>query len=78
MGGNGFGETFTTRGEITNSKYVSLPVTVASLSKACIVFGLWKAGIVGSNPTQGMAVQCLCVCVFLCLDRGVNGRFISK
>jgi hypothetical protein len=32
------------------------PVTVGELSKACIVFARSEAGIVGSNPTQGMGV----------------------
>jgi hypothetical protein len=32
------------------------PVTVAERSKACNVFALSEAGIVGSNPTQGMDV----------------------
>jgi hypothetical protein len=39
------------------------PVTVAQQSKACIVFDRSEAGIMGSNPTQGMDVWCLCVCV---------------
>ena len=47
-----------------------LPVTVAELSKACTVFTLPEAGIVDSNPTQGMDVQCLCVYGFLCLHTG--------
>jgi hypothetical protein len=37
------------------------PVTVAVQSKACTVFISSNAGIVGSNPTQGMDV---CVCVY--------------
>jgi hypothetical protein len=32
------------------------PVTVAERSKACTVFARSKAGIVDSNPTQGMDV----------------------
>jgi hypothetical protein len=40
------------------------PVTVAERSKAYIVFARSEPGIVGSNPTQGMDVQCLCMCVF--------------
>jgi hypothetical protein len=39
------------------------PVTVAERSKACTDFGRSEAGIVGSNPTQGIDVWCLCVCV---------------
>jgi hypothetical protein len=35
-------------------------VTVAERSKACTVFPRSEAGIVGSNPTQGMDVWCLC------------------
>jgi hypothetical protein len=33
---------------------VFMPVTVAERSKACTVFARYEAGIVGSNPTQGM------------------------
>jgi hypothetical protein len=52
-----------------------LPVTVPARSKAWIVFARSDAGIVGSNPTQGMDVWCvyafiLC-CVVLCLGRGL-------
>jgi hypothetical protein len=49
-----------------------LPVTVDERSKACTVFARSEAGIVGSNPTQGMDVWCVCVCVcvFLCLCTG--------
>jgi hypothetical protein len=32
------------------------PVTVVEQSKACTIFGLSEAGIVGSNPTQGIDV----------------------
>jgi hypothetical protein len=32
------------------------PVTVVEMSKACTVFALSEAGIVCSNPTQGMGV----------------------
>jgi hypothetical protein len=32
------------------------PVTVAERSNACTVFARSEAGIVGSNPTQGMDV----------------------
>jgi hypothetical protein len=38
-------------------------VTVTERSKAYIVFALSEAGIVGSNPTQGMDLWCLCVYV---------------
>jgi hypothetical protein len=50
------------------------PVTVAERSEACTVFARSEAGIVDSNPTQGMDV-CVCafflVCVVLCLGRGL-------
>jgi predicted SPOUT superfamily RNA methylase MTH1 len=36
-------------------------VTVAERSKACAVFGCSEVGIVGSDPTQGMNVWCVCV-----------------
>jgi hypothetical protein len=39
------------------------PVTVAERSKVCAVFARSEAGIVSSNPTQGMDVWCLCVYV---------------
>jgi hypothetical protein len=51
-----------------------LPVTVAERSKALTVFARSEAGIVGSNPTKGMYVWCMClfcVCVVLCLGRGL-------
>jgi hypothetical protein len=53
--------------------YYSGPVTVAALSKAWIVFARSDTGIVGSNPTQGMAVcvRLFCVCVVLCLGSGL-------
>jgi hypothetical protein len=38
-----------------------VPITVAARSKAWIVFARLNAGIVGSNPTQGLDV---CVCVY--------------
>jgi hypothetical protein len=43
-----------------------MPVTVAERSKACTVFARSEAGIVDSNPTQGMDVWCVCVCVCAC------------
>jgi hypothetical protein len=45
----------------------SPPVTVAEQSKVCTVFARSEAGIVGSNPNQGMDVLCLCVCAFFCV-----------
>jgi hypothetical protein len=43
------------------------PVTVAERSEACTVFTRSEAGIVSSNPTQGVDVWCvhafiLCLC----------------
>jgi hypothetical protein len=43
---------------------------VAERSKACTVFACLQAGIVGSYPTQGMDVWCLCMRIFLCLCTG--------
>jgi hypothetical protein len=40
-----------------------LPVTEAERSKASTVFSRSEAGIVGSNPTQGMDACCVWVCV---------------
>jgi hypothetical protein len=55
--------------------YPAWPVTVAEQSKACTVFARSEAGIVGSNPTQGMDVWYVCaffcVCVVLCWGRGL-------
>jgi hypothetical protein len=39
------------------------PVRVAEWSKVCTVFARSEDGIVCSNPTQGMDVWCLCICV---------------
>jgi hypothetical protein len=44
------------------------PVTVAEQSKACTVFARSEAGIVVSNPTQGMDVWCLCVFFCVCVQ----------
>jgi hypothetical protein len=43
----------------------SQTITVAMQSKACTVFAHSNAGIMGSNPTQGMDVcaHLFCVCV---------------
>jgi hypothetical protein len=35
--------------------------TVAELSKACTVYARSEAGIVGSIPTKGMDIWCICV-----------------
>jgi hypothetical protein len=48
-----------------------MPVTVLARFKTRIVFARSDAGIVGSNPTHGMDVWCVClrlfcVCVVLC------------
>jgi hypothetical protein len=43
-----------------------MPVTVAVRSKERTVFARLEAGIVGSNPTQGINVWCLYVFI-LCL-----------
>jgi hypothetical protein len=39
------------------------PVTVAARSEAWTVFALSNAGIVGSNPTQGVDVCAFVLCV---------------
>jgi hypothetical protein len=41
----------------------SWPVTVAERSKACTAFVRSEAGIMCSNPTEGIYVWCLCMCV---------------
>jgi hypothetical protein len=53
-------------------------MTVVVRSKAWTVFARSDAGIVGLNPTQGMDVWCVCVCVglfcvcvFLCFGSGL-------
>jgi hypothetical protein len=60
----------------TKQYYMYVPVTVAEPSKACTVFALSEAGIVGSNPTQHGCLVFVCVCwcvrarVFVCLCTG--------
>jgi hypothetical protein len=51
-------------------------ITVTSPSKARTVFARSNAGIVGSNPTQGMdiCVHLICVCVILCVGSGLETR----
>jgi hypothetical protein len=45
-----------------------VPVTVAERSKPSTVFARSEAGIVGSNPTQGMGVMVYVrFSVFMCL-----------
>jgi hypothetical protein len=51
-----------------HSKANEWPVTVTARSKARTVFARLDAGIVGSNPTQGIDVWCmhafiLCLCL---------------
>jgi hypothetical protein len=43
-----------------------VPATGAARSKAWTVFARSDAGIVGSNPTQGMDVWCVYACI-LCM-----------
>jgi hypothetical protein len=53
------------------------PITVAARSKARTVFARSNAGIVVSNPTQGMDCRfvCIyCVRVVLCVGRGLATR----
>jgi hypothetical protein len=55
-----------------------MPITVAARSEAWIVFARSNAGILGSNPTQGMDV-CMCVrlffvCIVLCVGSGLERR----
>jgi hypothetical protein len=38
-----------------------MPVTVDERSKECTLFARTEAGIVSSNPTQGVDVWCVCV-----------------
>jgi hypothetical protein len=49
------------------------PIVVAARCKAWTVFARSDAGIVDSNPTQGMdvCVRLFCVCVVLCVGRGL-------
>jgi hypothetical protein len=54
-----------------NPHNFELPVMVAKRSKAYTVFARSEAGIVPSNPTQGIDVWCLCVCGCVC----VRARF---
>jgi hypothetical protein len=45
-------------GEIAHSTYWTGPTTVVARSKAWTVLARSNAGIVGSNPTQGMDSVC--------------------
>jgi hypothetical protein len=56
---------------IVSISKAALLVTVTERSKACTIFSRSEAGIVGSNPTQGMADWCvylfiLCLCCPVC------------
>jgi hypothetical protein len=53
--------------ESCESKFILQSVMVAERSKAYADFARSEAGIMGSNPTQGMDVWCLCVCVCVCV-----------
>jgi hypothetical protein len=50
-----------------------MPIAVAARSKAWTVFARSNAGIVGSNPAQGMdvSVRLFYVCVVLCVGSGL-------
>jgi hypothetical protein len=50
-----------------------MPDTTVAWSKVCTVFARSEAGIVGSNPTQGMhvCVRLFCVCIVLCVGSGL-------
>jgi hypothetical protein len=61
------------------SEYVhETPIAVAARYKAWTVFALTNAGIVGSNPTQGMDVClylfCVCVAVWVAALRRADSR----
>jgi hypothetical protein len=51
-----------------------MPITVAARSKAWTIFARSNAGILGSNPAQGMdvCVRLFCVCVVLCAGSGLT------
>jgi hypothetical protein len=56
----------------------SEPVTVAERSEACTVFARSEAGIVGSNPKNGMDAWCvymrlLCLCYPVFRERPCGG-----
>jgi hypothetical protein len=42
---------------------VEVPITVAVQSKTWIIFTLSNTGVVGSNPTQGMDVVYIILCL---------------
>jgi hypothetical protein len=50
------------------------PITVAERSKAWTVFARSNAGIVGSNPNQGMdvCVRLFCLCYPVCVGSGLG------
>jgi hypothetical protein len=45
----------------SESAFKQGPITVAARSKARTVFARSEAGIVGTNPTQGMDIWYVCV-----------------
>jgi hypothetical protein len=51
----------------------SLPITVASCSRAWTVLARSNNGVVGSNLIRGMDVclRLLCICVVLCVGSGL-------
>jgi hypothetical protein len=65
-------------GQVRNFDYLCCsirywPITVTVRSKVRTVFACSNTGIVGSNPTNGMAVcvHLFCVCAVLCAGRGL-------
>jgi hypothetical protein len=50
------------------STIIVWPITVAERSKACTVFARSEAGIVGSNPIQGMDVWYVYVFILFVLS----------
>jgi hypothetical protein len=49
------------------------PITVAAWSETSTVFARSNAGVVGSNPTRGMAIslRLFCACTVLCVGSGL-------
>jgi hypothetical protein len=56
-----------------HGKRLAWPITVAERSKVGTIFARSNAGIVGSNPTEGMdvCVPLFCVDAVLCVGRGL-------
>jgi hypothetical protein len=70
-----------------DSVYIRGPVTVAERSRARTVFARSEAGIMGSNPTQGMDLWCVYVFILwlwpcneliTCLKSSVVCKMITK